>query len=437
MPFPHLTSTNPHFLQRLSKRCAHQGDVFAASDVRHLDGRCLLARGQLLSAQGVLSLQDQTLQAPLELSLAVHDAPNGADLARRAQVLAASDDGLGRLAGAAHASSMVLDIQQSLRWGPATQLLATCTAPDAFDHAAAVSFVCAALAGQAGWSQGEVQHAALAGWLHDAGELYLAPGLCSSDPVSPQDWLAYAEHPTWGKLVADQLDRYPAAVGRAVGEHHERLDGSGYPSGLRAAEQSDLGALLAVAEALVGVLTQPHPHEQARRARAQVALRLVPGKFAAHWIQLVQRALPVSAAEVDAAMPVTTDWQALSSQARGVSTCLQQVTTWRADNSTDTEEPVNENAPWARRLQVSSQHLLTAFHASGASQLGHGDERAQPIDPLTALELQASLREMRWQLGALLRDVCSATQAELPQHHSALALLHALRGGLTGSTSWV
>ncbi|MFM8900310.1 MAG: HD-GYP domain-containing protein [Burkholderiales bacterium] len=430
-PALHASSVNRHFLQRLSKRCASQGDVFAASDVRHVDGRCLVAQGQVLDAERVLSLQDQALQAPLELSLAVHEAPNGAELAHRARVLVASDDVLGRLAGTATASSAARDTLQSLRWGPATQLLAACTAPDAFDHAAAVSFVCAALAGQAGWSPSDMQLAALAGWLHDAGELYLAPALRSSNPMSPQDWRAYAQHPLLGRQLADQLDRYPAAVGRAVGEHHERLDGSGYPGGVNADGLSELGGLLAVAEALVGVLAQPQTSEPARRARAQVALRLLPGKFATPWIQLVQRALCLNAADMDAATLSATHWRAMVAQAQSLSACLQQAVKFDAETSTDMHQSVDDNPPWVERLRASSQHLLTAFHASGASQLGHADKHAPPIDPITILELQAGLREMRWQLGALVRDVCSATPAELPRDHSGLALLQVLRIGLT------
>jgi hypothetical protein len=61
-----------------------------------------------------------------------------------------------------------------------------------------------------------------------------------------------------------------------VAEHHERLDGSGYPHALQRDAVSPLGRMLAVAEAALAALrSQPQPS----LARASVALRVVPGEF--------------------------------------------------------------------------------------------------------------------------------------------------------------
>ncbi len=410
---------NPHFLRRIVKPGAYRR-FLVASEVRHRDGRCLLVQGEYLTAETAERLRDQDLQSPLELSLAFDGAPSSADLARRAQVLVASDDGLSRLAAGAGGRTL-FDTLSSLRWGPATQLLAACTKPDAFDHAAAVSVVCAALAQRAGWDQAETQQAALAGWLHDAGELYLAPGLRSNEHMHADDWRAYTEHPRWGQRVADQFDRYPAAVGQAVGQHHERLDGSGYPQSLQAHGLSKLGGLLAVAEALVGVVTQAHNDVQTGRARAQVALRLLPGQFASPWIQLVQQALPLNASDID----LPPDWSHLSQQAQGLSACLHQATVLSADMLRDE----TDNSPWCHRARASCKRLLTAFYASGASHLCQFGEQVQHIDKLTALELAACMREMRWQIGALARELGRDLPSAAPSSH-AVQLLQVLRGWL-------
>ncbi|MFM2450887.1 MAG: hypothetical protein RIS44_3337 [Pseudomonadota bacterium] len=420
------SAANPHLLRRLVKRGGQQR-FLVASEVRHRDGRCLLAQGEYLTAETAEGLRDQALHSPLELSLAADNAPSSADLARRAQVLVASDDGLSRLATGIGANTL-FETLRSLRWGPATQLLAACTAPDAFDHAAAVSFVCAALAQRAGWDQTETQQAALAGWLHDAGELYLAPGLRRHDHMSAQDWLAYSDHPRLGQFVADQLDRYPAAVGQAVGQHHERLDGSGYPQRLQAHGLSTLGGLLAAAEALVGVVTQVHSHTQTGRARAQVALRLLPGQFASPWIQMVQQALPLNAEDI-AAPP---DWHHLSQQAQGLSACLHQA----SDLSAGVVQEENHNSPWCQRAQAACKRLLTAFYASGASHLCQPSEQVQPIDKLTAIELEACLGEMRWQMSALAREL-GCDLASPVQSSNAKRLLQVLQGRFTGHMQFV
>ena len=43
-------------------------------------------------------------------------------------------------------------------------------------------------------------------------------------------------HPEWGTRLLDQIGGFPTAVRRLVRDHHERLDGLGYPNGLTADE---------------------------------------------------------------------------------------------------------------------------------------------------------------------------------------------------------
>src|SRR5205823_1899626 len=53
-----------------------------------------------------------------------------------------------------------------------------------------------------------------------------------------------------------------AALGATAAQHHERLDGSGYPRGLRADALTPCGRLLAVADAYQAKL-EPRPHRPA------------------------------------------------------------------------------------------------------------------------------------------------------------------------------
>ena len=82
-------------------------------------------------------------------------------------------------------------------------------------------------------------------------------------------------HPHIGQLLLSQLTDCPKDIVRAVAEHHERLDGSGYPHLLRGDQISPLGRLLAVTEECLHALRDP----QCQLAHASVALRVVPGEF--------------------------------------------------------------------------------------------------------------------------------------------------------------
>jgi hypothetical protein len=123
----------------------------------------------------------------------------------------------------------------------------------------------------------------LGGLLHDLGEMYIDPRHGEADAERSLDFLSYQQlvvHPHVGKLLLSQLTNYPPPLARAIGEHHERLDGSGYPHALQRETLSPLGRLLAVTEATLAVMRG----EQPCLARASVALRVVPGEFDLAWV---------------------------------------------------------------------------------------------------------------------------------------------------------
>jgi hypothetical protein len=74
-------------------------------------------------------------------------------------------------------------------------------------------------------------------------------------------------------------------VATAVAEHHERLDGSGYPRALQEAQLSPHGRLLSVTEAALAALRDPGAH----LLHASVALRAVPGEFDPGWTGKISR----------------------------------------------------------------------------------------------------------------------------------------------------
>lgn len=78
----------------------------------------------------------------------------------------------------------------------------------------------------------ELEAVARGGMLHDIGKLALPEEqLAVADPQSPPADSAYRRHPDVGAQVLQPLRSLRACLD-VVRHHHERLDGSGYPSGL-------------------------------------------------------------------------------------------------------------------------------------------------------------------------------------------------------------
>ncbi len=86
--------------------------------------------------------------------------------------------------------------------------------------------------------------------LHDIGKLRV-PGEILRKPgrPTPEEWLLLKTHPAEGlELVRGPIADWLGDWTRAIGEHHEQFDGSGYPMGLAGTDIAYAGRLVAVAD---------------------------------------------------------------------------------------------------------------------------------------------------------------------------------------------
>ncbi|MFT3663592.1 HD-GYP domain-containing protein [Piscinibacter sp.] len=280
---PAFASANPHALAAILE-ASETRRIIAVTDIFDLAGTKLWARHQPVSAELQRKLLDRKLREPLEACLL---AEEGVTLASLAGDLSALIDGDGRLAPLLRpqAARLLREVTH-LHLHPVAQLLlsaAQAARPAVFEHAVAAMALAGALMARHGGQAPEIRLAMLAGLLHDLGEMYVAPESGEAEADRELDALSYRQlvvHPHVGLLLVAQLTNYPAVVARAVAEHHERLDGSGYPHRLAGDRISVLGRLVCVVEAALAALRSPHDG----LPRAGVALRAVPGEFDLAWV---------------------------------------------------------------------------------------------------------------------------------------------------------
>jgi HD-GYP domain-containing protein (c-di-GMP phosphodiesterase class II) len=111
----------------------------------------------------------------------------------------------------------------------------------------------------------------LAGLVHDVGmlrvpaEILLKPG-----KLDEGERRAIERHTLVGADLAAKLLPSAAWLSEATGGHHERLDGTGYPGGLRDAHIAPLTRLLAVCDVYTA-LCSPRPHRPQRDTRTALA----------------------------------------------------------------------------------------------------------------------------------------------------------------------
>jgi HD-GYP domain-containing protein (c-di-GMP phosphodiesterase class II) len=148
-------------------------------------------------------------------------------------------------------------------------------------HSSRVGELAATAAGSLGCARAEIAEVRAAGLLHDVGRVAVPNGIWERPGrLSAGEWERVRLHPYYTERV---LERSAALAPLAVtcGSHHERLDGSGYHRGVRAAQLSVAARLLAAADTY-DAITHDRPHRRALRpdaARAELGEMVRTGVF--------------------------------------------------------------------------------------------------------------------------------------------------------------
>ena len=115
-------------------------------------------------------------------------------------------------------------------------------------HERRVGELSAAIGAELGLSEHQVEGLRVAGYLHDLGKI-MVPSEILSKPgkISPAEFALIREHARQGYEVLKEVN-FPWPVALVALQHHERLNGSGYPQGLKGDEIILEARVLAVAD---------------------------------------------------------------------------------------------------------------------------------------------------------------------------------------------
>jgi len=133
---------------------------------------------------------------------------------------------------------------------------------EAHAHNLRVARLCVHIGRQMSMSAAELRLLARAGLMHDIGKLGIPQAVLGKEsPLSDSEWMLMRSHPEMGLTLLDRAGQSSREV-LAVLYHHERLDGSGYPYGLRAEGIPIEARIVAVADTY-DALTSNRPYRNA------------------------------------------------------------------------------------------------------------------------------------------------------------------------------
>jgi HD-GYP domain-containing protein (c-di-GMP phosphodiesterase class II) len=415
------TAVNKHFLDKLI-RLASTRRITATQDIIDVHGVRVIARGGRITADHHEAFSGRKLKKTIESSLRVEDAVDTDLIVRTAGRIVDTCMPINRLLNAsARRGTTPLARLSNMSFGDAMRLLLTLADNDgahALEHAASVSLLSICMASKLQLSDDEQQAAGLAGLLHDIGELYIAPAwLAPGKRLLPHEWVHLVAHPRLGQMLVNELAAYPPSVGRAIVEHHERADGTGYPRQSPGKRISLPGQAVSVAEMIAGVLGKDNPLE-----RAELALKIVPGEHARELVSAISAAIKADASYQSAAHDEDRGREDARRLFRRIGAVLEK--------GQELLDGPGAKSPHARDLLGQTlariQTIQRAFVSTGLDiylDLNHGLDDVQ--DGALRFEKAVATREIQWRLRDIARDLALHT-AGSPDEKALFASLIAL-----------
>jgi len=184
----------------------------------------------------------------------------------------------------------------SLQLGVLVMMVRTLSLRDRYTarHSAAVARYAYAVAKAADCSEDELRIVHTAGLLHDIGKFAFPDRILLADrPLSEADLEIVRQHPIHGADLVRRIEGYEK-IAAVILAHHERVDGTGYPNGLRGDEIPALARIVSVADTYDVLTARDTYRPPISSSEAIAELRNVAGsqldsRFVELFIEILER----------------------------------------------------------------------------------------------------------------------------------------------------
>jgi HD-GYP domain-containing protein (c-di-GMP phosphodiesterase class II) len=379
------------FLKHLSTFSQHE-PVNVIRDIYDAPSKTkLISEGSRLNSASLRKLEEATLQTPIVSHIQCISPLSTSALKLRMRRSLARSPAISQLLLATKKQQVILEYLNLVSLPlPMVNLLTIMghQLPFLFEHSLDVALIGTCLALQCGRLI-DPAHVMHAGLFHDVGLMFLNATLLDSErPLSWAEWSQMYTHPTLSQELLQSFpgSKMPQAISSAVLQHHERLDGSGYPHGLSGKRLGDAGRILAVAEVTASIARYK------TKDYLLTVLNANNGKLDDDLLELLQRILAnVSRDEFIAASMRATTF-------RLVDAITDAVVRWHLLG----QEITGLSALSKIQTGISAVERILWNSGFSSDQISAGE---QSIEIALSPETTSAFMESHYQLGQILHDV--------------------------------
>ncbi len=231
--------------------------VISIDDIQNERGTLIVRKGSRIDRQAAERILRHRLVRPLEEQVALGCMLDVPDLEACYQALFAAYPDLDALRRHVEPDGVYSELAHAARFHPVFWQKLTVLRrqlPREFEKALFCAWLATWIARLHGLPRSDVEAVFIAAIGHDFGMLHLSPALLAKgDALTPAEWHGIQRHVDIGRDLLRRLPGVPPLAVRAVAEHHERCDGTGYPRGLEEKDLCLAGQILAMADSIQAI----------------------------------------------------------------------------------------------------------------------------------------------------------------------------------------
>jgi HD-GYP domain-containing protein (c-di-GMP phosphodiesterase class II) len=282
---------SPHYIRAVTE-VGDERPIIASQDIFAANGMKLVSKGAAINSRQFDRLSQHRLALPLDRTLSAERPMNASALALEVGKIIEQDARYRRIVSRS-GDPLALKFALTNLSLPAPVLLRLTVMSERrqalFQHSLRCAMIAFSMALRARLSEPTRAVALVAALCHDFGEMHTDPAVLAAghEITGPERRFVHV-HPLTAYLLLRDLPGFAPAAAQAILQHHERLDGSGYPNGLDGERITQLARLVAVADVAEAFISR------CDLGRLDVSLRLNAKRFDPQFVTLLRDLVQVT-----------------------------------------------------------------------------------------------------------------------------------------------